>query len=203
MLTGGNGSVALAVYGGTRGPIFWVTSNGQNSAIGHTTNTILLEVSNQFALVETGPDGSSVSSSNGFYNLKIYHQSNSVLESSSLGVFKNIRAVDSQRYKSTDSSPRSRFFSVDPTSRVLSCYVVDRRGIGVNTEAPSLNIVSSSGERLSVSANSIGASEISLQISTNLSIWSDLITITQPKPTESLIIPIGGRTNLFLKVTAN
>ena len=200
---GEDGSVAIAVYsGGGPGSVFWVTGSGENAELGSTTNTTVLEVSNQFALVAKGPRVLSFLTPSNMSEVTIYYRSNNVLRSTSLGSFRNVQAVDSQRYKTPASSLKSRFFSIDPTTRVLSCYSVDSDTVTQGGPNSSLSIQRATSDRVSVTANSSSASELSLQISTNLNQWSDLITITQPRPSESLIIPIGDRTNLYLRISA-
>lgn len=201
---GADGSVALAVFNGRSlsGSVFWITADGRAAQIGSVSNTMVLEVSNEFTLVSRGPK--LFNTTNSVTNeVVLFYRSNSIVSSQVLGSFPNVAAFDANRTKSVPPSSKARFFTVDTSTRMLSCYTIEGEGISSGSHGPTLTINGLSQAGMNVTARSQLASSLSFQISENLTDWGPLLTVTKPTASESVIVPISGRTNLFLKVLAD
>jgi len=95
-------------------------------------------------------------------------------------------------------------FVVNGDTTTITCYTVDGTGFSAlnptNGAPNSLSSPMLGKNGLTVNASTTNAAAFTIQLSTNLSDWQNVITIEAPKPSQTVTVPLNERANLFLRL---
>ena len=139
----------------------------------------------------------SSSSSDGTVNNVVYFESNAgIVTQQSLG---QIQASSLVTFGSSLQNPR--FSSWNFATGTLTCFELDGSQFGAVAAANTLSSPLLGTNGFSVTANTGSISSITIQSSTNLNTWQNVITIEAPKPAQTVTVPIQGQSKLHLRLT--
>lgn len=203
---GVDGSVVVKTGGKSTGTYFWISSKGKKIGIvatGETPSTwVVLAVSDKALLatkLPATPTATSTAKVIYFENQsdQVVRQDwtiqGSLLEFTGLGG--NQFAVNS----ATNTQP---LFFWQTSTNILSSYTLTSSLFSISAATNRLSQPTITANGFAVTANTELASSLTIEKSTNLSFWEQVITIQSPRTSEAVIVPLLGSDKLFLRLKA-